>query len=64
MTKRFENLKESGAVEISQLKSQKDNLGRALESVDSKLRSQDEFKKFNNSSSSIPPSSMPKSFRK
>jgi hypothetical protein len=47
MTKRFENLKESGAVEISQLKSQKDNLGRALESVDSKLRSQDEFKKFN-----------------
>lgn len=47
MTKQFESLKESGAVEISQLKSQKDNLSRALESVDSKLRSQDEFKKFN-----------------
>jgi hypothetical protein len=47
MTKRFESLRESGAGEISQLKGQKDNLGRALESVDSKLRSQDEFKKFN-----------------
>jgi type IV secretory pathway VirB6-like protein len=46
-TKQFESLKQSGAGEISQLKSQKDNLGRAIEGVDSKLRSQDEFKKFN-----------------
>ena len=45
--KQFERLKESGVGEISQLKGQKDNLSRVLESVDSKLRSQDEFKKFN-----------------